>query len=319
MRRRQFIGLLASASLAGAGLPGCSRKPPLQVGVHPWIGYESLYLAEEFGWLKDTVALVKGGTGSESVRGLREGRLDAAAVTLDEALRVMALGVPLTVIAVMDVSAGADVIMARAGMQSLADLRGKKVAVELAGAPAIMLLRALEQAGLEPSDLEIVDLPVHQHSRAWQRGEIDASVSYEPVASVLETRGAVRLFDSRSLPDTIFDVLVVNRERAGTLKPALRDLLAGHFRGLSHLVRSFHDAVYRIATRQQVTPEAVRRALATVMLPDLSANQRYLAPSGRVEQVAASLNQLMLREGLLKMPVDLKGLCDASFLPRGPL
>ncbi|HEY9119289.1 MAG TPA: nitrate ABC transporter substrate-binding protein, partial [Marinobacter sp.] len=86
--------------------------------------------------------------------------------------------------------------------------------------------------------------------------------------------------------------------------------------GLRHLVRSMHDAVYRVASRQGIAPVDVRNALATVMLPDLAANQRYLAPSGRVETMARSLSRLMLSEGMITSEPGFQHLCDPAFLPR---
>ena len=319
MHRRQFMGLLASASLAGAVIPGCARETPLRVGMIHWIGYEPLFLAKEFGWLGDSVALTRTASGSETITGLLNGSLDAGGMTLDEALRVSSQGVPLTVIAVMNVSAGADAVMVRPEITGLRDLKGRRVAVELQAVSAVMLLKVLEEAGLTRADIEEFDLPVDQHAQAWRRNEIDASVSYEPMASVLESLGAKRLFDSRSLPETIFDVLVVRRDRISQRKGALRSLLVSHFRGLNHLVRNFHDAVYRVATRQEVTPEAVRHALGTVTLPDLSTNQRYLAPEGQVDKAAENLQALLLKEGLMAQSVDLDRLCNASFLPRSPV
>jgi NitT/TauT family transport system substrate-binding protein len=87
MNRRQFLQL-SVAALPALGLVGCSKSQPLKTGIHPWIGYESLYLADEFGWLPQTVELVKGQAASDSMTGLLAGELDAAALTLDEALRV---------------------------------------------------------------------------------------------------------------------------------------------------------------------------------------------------------------------------------------
>ncbi|MFP3366866.1 hypothetical protein R0J93_24810, partial [Pseudoalteromonas sp. SIMBA_148] len=87
------------------------------------------------------------------------------------------------------------------------------------------------------------DLPVHEHIGAWQRGDIDASISYEPEASRLEDEGAVRLFDSSQLPETIFDLLVVTEAAASRQPASVRDLVKGHFLGLQHLVRNTHDAL----------------------------------------------------------------------------
>lgn len=316
MRRRQFLARLVSASLAGAGLTGCAREPPLRAGMIHWIGYEPLFLAEELGWLDPSVKLIRTSSGADTIFGLLSGTLDVGAMTLDEALRIAGQGVPLNVIAVMNVSAGADAVMVRPDMTALDALRGRRVAVELPSVSAIMMLEALEEAGLQRSEIIEIDLPVHQHANAWRQRDIDASVCFEPYASVLESLGARRLFDSRSMPESILDVLVVRRDRMGLKSGRLRLLLAAHFQGLMHLVRHFSDAMYRVATRQGVTPEAVRKALGTVTLPDLAANLRYLAPAGLVEQRAAGLHQLMREQALLDRPLNLKGLCMPAFLPR---
>ncbi len=316
MRRRHFIGLSVAAGLAAIGPWGCSSGRPLRLGVHPWIGYEPLYLAEEFDWLPESVTLLKGEAAADSLARLQAGELDGAALTLDEVLRAKDAGTDLVVVGVTDVSAGADVLLVRPPIDSLEGLRGQRVAVELSGVSGVMLLKILERAGLERADVTEVNLPVSEHESAWQRGEVAASVCYEPVASALEDQGGVRLFDSGDLPETIFDVLAVTRRMADGRPQAVRGMLAGHFAGLQHLVRSRHDAIYRIAGRQNTSPDAIRRALATVMLPDLAANQRYLATTGRVEVVARNLAHLMIRAGLLgKMP-DSRPISNPAFLPR---
>lgn len=315
MHRRHFLQLTIAACVA-AGMSGCSRSDPLRTGIHPWIGYEPLYLAEEFGWLPEAVQLVKGQAASDSIGGLISGNLDAAALTLDETLRVLAAGVPVKAVAVTNVSVGADVLMVRPEITSLSGLRGRRVAVELEGVSAILLFSVLERAGLTSGDISVVDLPVNEHLRAWQRGDIDAAVSYEPEASRLADEGALRLFDSSQLPETIFDLLVVTDAAARRKPAAVRDLVKGHFLGLQHLVRNMHDAVYRVATRQQVSPDMVRQSLATVMLPELSANHRYLAHNGRLEVVAKTLEAIMVREGLMDTPLNYEHLTDPAFLPR---
>ncbi len=315
MNRRHFLRLSVSAAAALAMI-GCGRSESLRVGVHPWIGYEPLFLAEEFGWLADSVKLVKGQAATDSMDGLLTGELDAAALTLDEVLRVYAEGVPLRVVAVTDVSVGADMMMVKPGITSLSGLRGRSIGVELAGVSGVLLFSILEHAGLESHEVTLVDLPVNRHLDAWQRGEIDASICYEPVASSLAKVGGTRLFDSSDLPETIFDVLVVTEAAARNRAAAVRDLVQAHFRGLRHVVRSMHDAVYRIATRQAIHPDLVRRALATIMLPELAANQRYLANRGQLEAVARRLAEMLVREGLITRAPEYDRLCDPSFLPR---
>lgn len=316
MQRRDFLGLSIAAGLSVAGLGGCSKSGPLAFGIHPWIGYEPLYLARDFGWLPDSVVLRSGTSARDSMDGLLSGELGGAALTLDETIRIWSQGTELVVVAVADVSAGADVLVARPHIAELADLRGQRVAVELDGVSGILLLKILEVAGLSRDDIVAVDLPVNQHPEAWSRREVDASVCYEPTVSALESEGGFRLFDSSSIPETIFDLLVVTRDTANNNPSAVRDLVAGHFAGLRHMVRSIHDSIYRIATRQGIQPGNVKSALGTVTLPDLAANQRYLSSSGRVESVAHSLSRLMLNEGIITNEPGYSRLCDPAFLPR---
>lgn len=316
MQRRDFLGLSIATGLSMAGLTGCGRAEPLIVGIHPWIGYEPLYLAKDFGWLPPSVVLSSGGAARDSMDGLLSGELGGAALTLDETIRVCSEDTGLVVVAVTNVSAGADVLVVRPSIEELAALRNQRIAVELSGVSGLLLLKILEVANLSRDDIVIVDLPVSQHAQAWARGEVDASVCYEPTASTLQKKGGIRLFDSSAIPETIFDVLVVTRDTAESNPGAVRDLVAAHFAGLRHLVRSMPDAVYRVATRQGIEPVDVRKALATVMLPDLAANQRYLAASGRVEAIARLLTRLMLSEGMISSDPGFQRLGDPSFLPR---
>lgn len=315
MHRRHFLQLSLAAA-ASAGLVGCSRNEPLRTGVHPWIGYETLYLAEEFDWLPPTVQLSKGQTSRDSMHGILTGELDAAALTLDEVLRVQAGGIPVKVVAVADVSVGADMVMARPEIDRLEALAGQSIGVDLGGVSGIMLFAMLERAGLRSGQVSIVNIPVNQHLEAWNKGVIDVSVCYQPTASRLKNAGAVRFFDSSQIPDTIFDVLVVTEKAERNHPAAVEDLVRGHFLGLRHLVRNMHDAVYRIATRQQITPKAVREAMATVMLPELTANRRYLAPGGRVDIVAHRVGNILVREGLIEQSPDIANLCTRDYLPR---
>lgn len=133
MQRRDFLGFSIAAGFSMAGLAGCSKSDPLVVGIHPWIGYEPLYLAKEFGWLPTSVALSSGSNSGDSMKGLLAGELGAAALTLDETVRVWSQGTELVVVAVTDVSAGADALVARPHITELAALRNQRVAVELNG------------------------------------------------------------------------------------------------------------------------------------------------------------------------------------------
>lgn len=318
MKRRsllEHVGQLGAA-LTAPWLGACATVSPLTVGIHPWIGYETLRLASTFHRLSESVLLYETKDLSDSAALMQAGKLDAACTTLDEVLRLRAGGVPLTVALVFDVSEGGDAVIARPQVRNLSDLARKRIGVEKGALGFLMLGELLKACRLERSAITVVDVSTDRQLQAWRNGEIDAAITYEPVATLLQREGGVRLFDSRQVPDTILDVLAVRTDRVAGNAAALRALVRGHFHGLSHLNRHREDATYRIATTQGISPAEVRQAIRGVRLPSLEANREYLSgKTGRLLTVARSLSAMMVRERLLAHEDPLANLSNDTWLP----
>ena len=316
--RRWTLTAMAAGSLP---LGGCAPPVPLQLGTHHWIGHEPLLLAQDFHWLPPEVGIAMGPGAPDSLDGLKQGRLDGATLTLDETLGARSAGVPLSVVLVLDSSSGADLVLARPGLASLPSLRGQRLAVERTAVGELMMLKALAAAGLAESDLTLVEMPVDQQPRAWAEGRIDAAITYEPTASRLVRLGGRRLFDSRAIPEMIFDVLAVRQDRLWGRRATLEATVAAHFRGLHHLRSNRPDATYRIASRQSLRPAEVTQALAGVSLPDLQRNRVLLSPGSPLASAARALAQQMANGRPAAptppaRPVDrLDDLFDPSYLP----
>lgn len=314
MERRRFLSLTPFAlGLSGLVpfLGGCRQDDPLRVSYHPWIGYETLYLAERFHWLPEGATLTRRRSASESLEALQKHQADAAALTLDEVIRARQRGMDLVVVMVFNVSAGADALVTHHSIKRLEDLEGRRIGAEASAVGAMLLDRVLEKAGLTREQVTVVDLPANRHLAAWETGEVDAVVSYEPVVAQLRRAGAVLMVDSRDFPDTIFDVLAVRRDCIPHVEDTLVGLVDAHFRALEHLRFNRQDALYRIADVESVTPADARRALGGVLLPDRRANQRYLSPGSRLIMAAGEL-QRRLGDG---SDIDNGWFTDA-FLPR---
>lgn len=314
-RLSMFRRLLALAGLASLLVTCAPQDLPLRVATHPWIGYESLCLADELHLLPADVKLQHGQRAADTMAALRSGAVDAGMLTLDEMLQVRAAGTPLTAVLIYDSSSGADVLLARPGIGSLQDLAGRRIGYEPSAVGALVLGEALAQAGLSEHAVTRVELPLTRQVAAWQAGEVDAIVTYEPTAAALQAEGAVRLFDSRQMPDTIFDVLAVRDDRLAGHTTALRSAIETHFRMRTYINHNREDAVYRIAAHQGVTADDVRRALAGVTMPDVGGNRYALRPASRFDIAARRVYQLMIERGMLTSPDTLAGLYTADYLP----
>lgn len=289
----------------------------MAVGIHPWPGYEPLLLARAFGWLPEGVRLREGHTAGDSVAALQAGELDAATLTLDEALAVRASGIALTIVLVFDSSVGADMVMARPSIRALADIAGRRVAVERGAVGEVVLQKLLEAAGLDEAAVTVLDIAPDRQLDAWRAGEIDVAIGYEPFSSLLGREGARRLFDSRHFPGLIFDVLAVRRDRLAVRRAQVEALLAGHFRALAHLRVNREDGLRRIAAWRGLSFDEAERSYAGLNLPDVAGNRSYLDTGGErgILRAARELNALMLRAGRIKVADDLVGLIDPGFLP----
>lgn len=299
-------------------LPSCAQSGPLNVASHVWPGYELIFLARSLGWLpSDTVRLIETTSATRSLAALADGRVDAAALTLDEMLLARSQGIALQAVLVFNTSAGADAVLSRPDIREPSQLRGKRIGAETTALGALMLDRLLARGGLTRQDVQIENLTPDAHLTIWRTGTLDAVVTYEPQVSHLMQLGAYRLLDSRQLPDTIFDVLAVRSSMAARYDNALRVLIGAHFRALGHLRHNPQDAAYRMATRLTLPGEAALLAFRGLHLPGITQNRRILAADGRLLSVAGDLSALMLRTGLLPAADTLSSLCTNAYLPEG--
>ncbi len=317
--RRQFIRSLGGLALAQA-LPGCGwlADQPVAIAADVWVGYEPLFFARREGWLDDKlVKLVETSSTTASLQALAEGKVDGAALTLDEVLKARTTGLPLAVVMVFDVSAGADMLIARPGMQKLADLKGRKIGFEEGTDGELMLTEVLQTAGLSKNDVKLISLTHDKQRAAWLAGQIDALVTYEPVAGQLLAQGAIKLFDSRQIPNTIVDVLAIRSDaldyRHAT---AIRHLLSAHFRALDHLHRNPHDAAYRMATHLGLPADEVLPSFKGLLLPDVTNNRLLLTGSPPpLLDTARKVSALMVQGNLLPHNDPLTALIRPDFLP----
>lgn len=298
MTTRLLLTLLVSVlALACAKVP----EPPLRVAVNPWVGYDPLVLARERGLIDPaTLQVIELPSATECKRALRNGLADAAALTLDEALRLADEGTELRIVTLLSDSRGADAVLARPGISSLAELRGKRIALEESALGSLMLARLLTAAGLTRDDVHTVHGEASQHAAMVQDGGADVVITFEPIRSQLLAAGLRVIFDSAELPGEIVDVLVV---RADLVEHRVQQLRAAWRTGLAALEADLPAAAALLSPAADLT---VEQYLATLdglrFIPAAESAQRLDA-----EALALSAGPLaghLQGLGLLQRPPD---------------
>ncbi len=312
--RRRFLQAGCALTLFGL-LPACAPQQRLRIASLVWPSYELMFLARREGWImRQRVDLIETGSTTESMQAIRDGNADGAAMTLDEVLRMHSSGHPMVVVMVFNISAGADVVLARSEIPNLQALKGCRIGAEFTGLGALVLNRLLAAARLSREDVEVVPLTWDRHMIAWQEGLVDVLITFEPVAGQLRRDGARVLFDSRAIPDTIFDVLAVTEEASRVHRNSIQHLTEGYFRALEYLRTNPEQAAGRMADRLGVEEQHALELFEGIILPDVRGNKRLLG-EGKVATAAESLSELMLQDGLLHKAPDIRGLVSTAYLP----
>lgn len=306
----------------GLGIAACSEPlaPPLTVGINTWVGYDPLVLARDRG-MADAAQLkvVELISSAEAVRHLRNGLLDAAALTMDETLRLVDSGFDVRVVALLDTSTGADMVLVAPHITNLQKLRGEHIAVEDATVGTLMLERLLRKAGLRRDDVTVVRMEATQHLTALRSNRVAAAVSYAPVDGPIRAQGYRPLFDSREMPGEIVDVLVVRTEVLRQRPEAVDALLAAWAAGLNVMQLDPPGAAASLAPGADLSPaqyQAVLRGLRfyspTESLALLTGEPPGVALQGR------DVARLLVELGLLRQPPNWAALIDTAPAARAP-
>ena len=214
---------MPSASNQPAPLPTPSGGPALKIAYSDWPGWVAWEIAIQKGWFKEEGVEVdfKWFEYVPSMEAFSAGKVDACAMTNGDALVTGSSGSASVAILLNDYSNGNDMIVAKPGIEKVAQLKGKTVGVEVGFVSHLLLMNALQRAGMTDKDIKIKNVPTDQTPQTLKSGEVDAVVAWQPSSgqALKEVPGSKAIFTSKDVPGIIYDVLSVNpkslKERRG--------------------------------------------------------------------------------------------------------
>jgi sulfonate transport system substrate-binding protein len=127
--------------------------------------------------------------------------------------------------------AEAILVHADSPLKTVADLRGKRVALNRGSNVHYLLVQALKRAGLTPQDLEIVFLAPADGRSAFESRQVDAWVIWDPFLADAEIAGARVLQNGEGLVDN--RIYYVARRELAEKQPDLVRAVLAEYRTLS--------------------------------------------------------------------------------------
>lgn len=295
------------AALAGwAGRQAFSPAPrPLRVAINPWPGYEFATLARAKGFFEDEgvdVRLLELSGLGDCVRAFEREQVDGFFGTVTEVLRSRDQSHrDAQIVMVADYSDGADVILARDGIATVAELRGRRIGIETGSLTAFILARALEQSGLAWTDVRIVHMAAMDMAAAMAEGKVDAVVTYPPLSLAIVRDGTGReVFSTREIPGEVVDVLAFDESSLVARGDEIRAFVRAFHRAQEYAKANPTESMGIMAAREGISPEEFEAAISGgVRLLGREDQARFLGPGGSLPGVVASTERILRSIGQL--------------------
>ena len=300
-----------------SSFPLHSENKKLVVGHDLWIGYSGAFVADAKGYFEDAgldVDFKQFPGPGDTLPALISGNLDIGLTTLHNlALASLGQKKPLTSIYLLDTSNGADAIVAKKGIKSVKDLKGKKVAATDGEINHMMLIAALDENGMTQDDIEFVNMNADDAGGAFVAGKLDAAVTWEPWVTKSKSAGGNVIFTSADIPDTILDSVAVTPQTMKSKKAELVAFLAAIDKGVAYL-RSNQDESAKIIGKVLDTPPAdIIEMLSTDKIYDLADNKE-LYSSGKANLSLEKVTSFLIDKDLIKDKDGADSLLTDSFI-----
>jgi NitT/TauT family transport system substrate-binding protein len=249
-----MMALVGLASTAGM------RADTIKIGYSDWPGYTVMEIAKQKGWFKDAgldVDMVWFEY-SPSIDAFAAGKIDADMIVAGDDMVTGATGAKSKIVCLVDYSDGSDMIIGAPGIDSIKDLKGKKVGVELTLVEHELLLQALKVNGMSQSDVTLVGTSTDKTPQTLASGQVSAIGAWYPISgqALKQVPGSKKLFTSADAKGLIFDVIAVNPASYAAHRKDWAKITAIYYKCVDYLMdpKTHDDAVKIMAAKVGADP-----------------------------------------------------------------
>jgi taurine transport system substrate-binding protein len=309
MKRQLAIvfGSIALSALAGAAW---SQQKEVTIGyqdmVVPYrVAQDAKEIEKQTGY---KISWKQFGGGGEVIKAMASGAVQIGEVGSAGISAAVSRGEPYELFWILDDIGDAEALVAKngSGINSVADLKGKKIAMPFNSTTHFHTMVALEQAKVNPADVQILNMRPPEVRAAWQRGDIQATFIWDPVLAEVKKDGKVITSSGKISAETgkaTFDGYIVNKDWA----KANRDFMVKFVKILAASDDSYRKnmakwtadtpEVKAVAKWSGAKPEDVPAGMALYRFPTLAEqNSKWLAKDGVAAKALAATATFQLSQ-----------------------
>ena len=271
-------------------------KGEIIIGVAPWPGYISLYMADAKGYFKEAGSNVQvkpypglGELLKDYVAGKIQGRANLTLDTVNEYLG----GFNQKIVLAIDYSNGSDKIVARRNIIAVKDFKGKRVAYELNTLEEFFLSWALAENNLQISDIISVPANPEEAAKLLKAGQADAAVFYEPFTSqYISSDEFHTVYSSANAPGLITDILTFREDFIKTYPETVQAVIYAYFKAMNFSKEHPEEANKLLAKVLDDEPESVAKQLKGLVLLDQHDNEIAFTFAAGLRSLYGNMRQI---------------------------
>jgi NitT/TauT family transport system substrate-binding protein len=312
------FGGLAKSALAQA-IPTTPEAGAIKMAIEPWLGYGQWHIAAKKGLFAANglaeVEVVNFNTDADLNAALAAGQVQCGNIATHTAMAFAAAGLPIKIIALLDVSMTADAMITDGSVSSVADLKGKQVAFEEGTTSHILLNYALAQNGMTLADVQKVPMPASDAGSALIAGKVPVAVTYEPYLTLAMQQNAKvkMLYSAGENPGLISDVFVVREDFLAEKPGQVLALLKAWDASLADYNKDTAGGRAIISEAIGAKPEELATAFDGVKYFTVAENKTQLT-GDFVKKIVPEVKAAATSAGLISTDVDLAKLIDTRFV-----
>lgn len=308
----------ASAAFAIAMSGAASAEGPVAVsiGLSGWTGFAPLTLAKEAGIFEKHGLNVTLNKIPQASRGLAlaSGEIQCAATTVETWIVWDASGVKAKQIFQLDKSHGADGMVVRNDIASIADLKGKTIAASAPGtSPYFYLNWILAKNGMTIKDVTVVNLEPGPAAQAFVAGQNDAAMTYEPYLSTVRAAPDAGKIIATTLDyPAVMDTFGCTPEFLDANPAAAKALVAAYGDALKMIADDQANAYTIMGADVNQTAEQFGASAGYLEWQTPEAAKAFFA--GEFTEFNTEAAAILIGAGLIQAQPDIASLFDTQYL-----
>ena len=293
----------------------------IHIASSTWTGYALIYLANSKGIWKNHGLDVNFKTvedPNDRFIAMAAGRLEGMATTVDTFARQQSAGVPAVEIFPIDASVGGDGILASKSIKTVADLKGKTIAVNQGSVSEFFLAQVLKANGLSLTDVKELNMKSGEAGAAFVANRVDVAVTWEPWLSKAKARADSQvLVSSKQYPDLIVDSFGFRKEFVQKYPDTVKEFMRAYYDAYDWMQKNMAEATKIIGDAVGETAADVTADLSTIAMYDLKTGKTIMGTSsahGKIYDTAKAAADFWKALGKVDTVMNVNDAFDPSFI-----